>query len=188
MLFFISQSLTAPHCNHSGLLTSKNLWCGPCPHPECPSSPLLPPIITHGTTAAYVQATHITTCAAPILPPRPRLTAAGIPAIPLFYSPPLCLHSGWTAPPDETSPPPQCTAPAPSLQVDGSLHTSHPDVYAIGDVATFPLKMYGGVLGRQEHVANCRETAAHAAKVLTVGKWMAISRLRGVSLRWRPRC
>ena len=86
-----------PHCNHSGLLTSKNLWCGPCPHPECPSSPLLPPIITHGTTAAYVQATHITTCAAPILPPRPRLTAAGIPAIPLFYSPPLCLHSGWTA-------------------------------------------------------------------------------------------
>ena len=55
-------------------------------------------------------------------------------------------------------------------QVDGSLQTSHPDVYAIGDVATFPLKMYGGALARQEHVANCRETGAHAAKVLAVGK------------------
>jgi monodehydroascorbate reductase (NADH) len=30
-------------------------------------------------------------------------------------------------------------------QVDGHLRTSHPDVYAIGDVAAFPLKRYGNV-------------------------------------------
>jgi thioredoxin reductase len=28
-------------------------------------------------------------------------------------------------------------------QVDGQLRTSNPDVYAIGDVAAFPLKKYG---------------------------------------------
>ena len=63
------------------------------------------------------------------------------------------------------------SSPAPpSKKVNGSLQASCPDVYAIGDVATFPLKMYGGALGRQEHVVNCRQTAAHVAKVLVSGE------------------
>ena len=53
------------------------------------------------------------------------------------------------------------------IKVDGGLQTSAPGVFAIGDVATFPLKMYGGALARQEHVVNCRQMAAHVAKVLT---------------------
>lgn len=42
------------------------------------------------------------------------------------------------------------------LVVDGSLRTSDPDVYAIGDVAAFPLLRAGGGLVRQEHVTHCR--------------------------------
>ena len=45
---------------------------------------------------------------------------------------------------------PTCSCPA-AL----SLQTSNPDVYAIGDVAAFPLKLTG-VTTRQEHVTCCR--------------------------------
>lgn len=45
--------------------------------------------------------------------------------------------------------------------VDGSLRTSAEGVYAIGDIATFPLKMYGGRMARMEHVVNARQTAKH---------------------------
>lgn len=48
------------------------------------------------------------------------------------------------------------------IAVNGQLRTSNPDVYAIGDVAAFPLKIAGGTLQRQEHVTNCRLTAFHA--------------------------
>lgn len=37
-----------------------------------------------------------------------------------------------------------------------SLQTSNPDVYAIGDVAAFPLQLTGGTIVRQEHVTCCR--------------------------------
>ncbi|KAK9917100.1 hypothetical protein WJX75_000871 [Coccomyxa subellipsoidea] len=47
------------------------------------------------------------------------------------------------------------------IKVDGHLRTSNPDVYAIGDIAAFPLKRYG-ITTRQEHVANCRASAKHA--------------------------
>lgn len=47
------------------------------------------------------------------------------------------------------------------VQVDGNLRTSNPDVYAIGDVAAFPLIKYG-VTTRQEHVTNARGTAVQA--------------------------
>lgn len=48
-------------------------------------------------------------------------------------------------------------------QVNGQMQTSNPDVYAIGDVAAFPLKNYGvNKTMRQEHVANCRQSAKHA--------------------------
>ncbi len=46
--------------------------------------------------------------------------------------------------------------------VDSSLKTSADGVYAIGDIATFPLKMYGGRPGRMEHVVNARQSAKHA--------------------------
>ena len=44
----------------------------------------------------------------------------------------------------------------PPLQVNSQLQTSNPDVYAVGDIAAFPLTMYGDQLNRQEHVANAR--------------------------------
>ena len=34
-------------------------------------------------------------------------------------------------------------------------------MYAIGDVAAFPLKAAGGSVTRQEHVAHARQSAAH---------------------------
>lgn len=46
--------------------------------------------------------------------------------------------------------------------VDGSLRTSNPSVYAIGDIATFP-SLYGG-LERSEHVEHARKSAAHAVR------------------------
>ena len=48
-------------------------------------------------------------------------------------------------------------------QVNGKLQTSNPDIYAVGDVAAFPLQNYGlDKMFRQEHVANCRQSAKHA--------------------------
>ncbi|CAD7694763.1 unnamed protein product [Ostreobium quekettii] len=52
------------------------------------------------------------------------------------------------------------------IEVDGRLRTSNPDVYAIGDVAAFPLVGYGGQLQRQEHVTNARLSAAHAVSAI----------------------
>ena len=51
--------------------------------------------------------------------------------------------------------------PPGGIKVNSQLQTSNPDVYAVGDVATFPLKLTGG-LARQEHVTCARQTAAHA--------------------------
>lgn len=51
------------------------------------------------------------------------------------------------------------------IVVDGTFKSSNPDVYAIGDVASFPLKMYGGRMTRMEHVAHARQSAAHAVQV-----------------------
>lgn len=47
-----------------------------------------------------------------------------------------------------------------------TLQSSHPDVYAVGDVAAFPLQLTGGAIVRQEHVTACRQLAAHAAAEL----------------------
>ena len=68
------------------------------------------------------------------------------------------------------------------VSVNSKLQTNHPDVYAIGltlfssdivaseqstgDVAAFPLLMYGGVVNRQEHVTNCRLSAFHAVDAI----------------------
>jgi monodehydroascorbate reductase (NADH) len=45
--------------------------------------------------------------------------------------------------------------------VNGKMQTSNPDVYAVGDIAAFPLKKYG-ITTRQEHVANARASGIQA--------------------------
>lgn len=57
------------------------------------------------------------------------------------------------------------------IAVNGQMQSSNPDVYAIGDVAAFPLKIKGGVLQRQEHVTNCRLTAFHAVSAIMAPGW-----------------
>ncbi len=52
--------------------------------------------------------------------------------------------------------------PPGGVKVDSKLRASIPDVYAVGDVAAFPQKREGGKHTRQEHVQNCRESAAYA--------------------------
>ncbi|GLC35869.1 hypothetical protein PLESTB_000514300 [Pleodorina starrii] len=55
------------------------------------------------------------------------------------------------------------------IKVDGQMATSVPGVYAIGDVAAFPLTSVatGQVAHvRQEHVTHCRTSAAQAAKAI----------------------
>lgn len=47
--------------------------------------------------------------------------------------------------------------------VDGQMRASADGVYAIGDIAAYPCKMYGGEVSRFEHVHSCRETALTAA-------------------------
>ena len=42
------------------------------------------------------------------------------------------------------------------LQVNSQLQTSNADVYAVGDIAAFPLVMYDNKVSRQEHVVNAR--------------------------------
>mmetsp|Transcript_150600 Transcript_150600/g.419771 ORF Transcript_150600/g.419771 Transcript_150600/m.419771 type:complete len:462 (-) Transcript_150600:177-1562(-) len=49
------------------------------------------------------------------------------------------------------------------FKVDGRMQTSDPNVFAIGDVAAFP-SMYGGELGRCEHVDHARKSASQAVK------------------------
>ncbi|CAK9213728.1 unnamed protein product [Sphagnum troendelagicum] len=51
------------------------------------------------------------------------------------------------------------------FQVDGSFKTSAQDVYAIGDVATFPLKLYGDQR-RVEHVDHSRKSAIQAVQAI----------------------
>jgi len=53
------------------------------------------------------------------------------------------------------------------LQTDGFFKTSLPDVYAIGDVATFPMKLYNE-MRRVEHVDHARKSAEQAVKVIII--------------------
>jgi len=52
------------------------------------------------------------------------------------------------------------------IKVNSKLRSSDSSVYAIGDVAAFPLLRYGGYHQRQEHVQNCRLTAMHAVSAI----------------------
>lgn len=51
-----------------------------------------------------------------------------------------------------------------SLQTDAFFKTSVPEVYAVGDVATFPMKLYNDIR-RVEHVDHARKSAEQAVKV-----------------------
>lgn len=51
------------------------------------------------------------------------------------------------------------------FQTDAFFKTSVDNVYAIGDVATFPMKMYGDIR-RVEHVDHSRKSAEQAVKVI----------------------
>lgn len=51
------------------------------------------------------------------------------------------------------------------IKTDGFFKTSVPDVYSVGDTATFPLKLYGE-LRRVEHVDHARKSAEQAVKAI----------------------
>ncbi|KAL6633690.1 hypothetical protein ACP70R_026361 [Stipagrostis hirtigluma subsp. patula] len=48
------------------------------------------------------------------------------------------------------------------IRVNGQMQTSNASVYAVGDVAAFPVKLFGGDVRRLEHVDCARRTAKHA--------------------------
>ncbi|XP_059646724.1 monodehydroascorbate reductase [Cornus florida] len=51
------------------------------------------------------------------------------------------------------------------IKTDGCFKTSVPDVYAVGDVATFPMKLYNEIR-RVEHVDHARKSAEQAVKAI----------------------
>lgn len=53
--------------------------------------------------------------------------------------------------------------------VNGSLETSAKGVYAIGDIASFPLKLYNDRVARMEHVQNARDMATHVMNAVVSG-------------------
>eukprot|EP01025_Chloroclados_australasicus_P005877 TRINITY_DN1188_c2_g1_i1.p2 TRINITY_DN1188_c2_g1~~TRINITY_DN1188_c2_g1_i1.p2 ORF type:complete len:496 (-),score=80.67 TRINITY_DN1188_c2_g1_i1:308-1795(-) len=52
------------------------------------------------------------------------------------------------------------------IKVDAMMKTSNPDVYAVGDIASFPLKIEGNKYVRQEHVTHCRSSAYQAVNAI----------------------
>ncbi|KAL9235257.1 hypothetical protein vseg_010032 [Gypsophila vaccaria] len=52
------------------------------------------------------------------------------------------------------------------IKVNGKMQTSNSSVYAVGDVAAFPFKLYGEIR-RLEHVDSARKTARHAVSAIT---------------------
>ncbi|KAM0860876.1 hypothetical protein ACQ4PT_046266 [Festuca glaucescens] len=52
------------------------------------------------------------------------------------------------------------------IKVNGQMQTSDSSVYAVGDVATFPIKLFEGDIRRLEHVDSARRTARHAVAAI----------------------
>lgn len=52
------------------------------------------------------------------------------------------------------------------IKVNGRVQTSNSSVYAVGDVAAFPVKLFGGDIRRLEHVDSARKTARHAVSAI----------------------
>ncbi|CEM08681.1 unnamed protein product [Vitrella brassicaformis CCMP3155] len=53
-----------------------------------------------------------------------------------------------------------------AVKVNGRFQSSIPDVYAVGDLATFPNAFLGGVSSRVEHVDHARRSAMHCVNVI----------------------
>ncbi|CAN6253592.1 unnamed protein product [Urochloa humidicola] len=77
------------------------------------------------------------------------------------------------------------------IKVNGQLQTSDSSVYAVGDVAAFPIKLFDGDIRRLEHVDSARRTARHAvASILEPSKTRDIDYLpffysRVFTLSWQ---
>ncbi|KAL5213109.1 hypothetical protein ABZP36_023956 [Zizania latifolia] len=52
------------------------------------------------------------------------------------------------------------------INVNGQMQASDASVYAVGDVAAFPVKLFGGNVRRLEHVDCARRTARHAVAAI----------------------
>lgn len=64
----------------------------------------------------------------------------------------------------------QLTVEKGGIKVNGKMQTSNSSVYAVGDVATFPIKIFGETR-RLEHVDSARKSARHAvAAIMEPGK------------------
>ncbi|GAA0176737.1 oxidoreductase [Lithospermum erythrorhizon] len=59
------------------------------------------------------------------------------------------------------------------IKTDAFFKTSIPDVYAVGDVATFPMKIYNDVR-RVEHVDHARKSAEQAVKAIFAGESVGV--------------
>ncbi|GAA0186117.1 hypothetical protein Leryth_019948 [Lithospermum erythrorhizon] len=60
----------------------------------------------------------------------------------------------------------QLTLEKGGIKVNGHMQSSNISVYAVGDVAAFPVKEYGGVTRRLEHVDCARKAARHAVAAI----------------------
>lgn len=52
------------------------------------------------------------------------------------------------------------------IKVNSRMQTSNSSVYAVGDVAAFPVKLFGGDIRRLEHVDSARKAARHAVSAI----------------------
>ncbi|XP_074558299.1 monodehydroascorbate reductase 2, peroxisomal-like [Curcuma longa] len=52
------------------------------------------------------------------------------------------------------------------IKVNGRMQASNTSVYAVGDVAAFPVKLFGNEIHRLEHVDSARKTARHAVAAI----------------------
>jgi monodehydroascorbate reductase (NADH) len=59
----------------------------------------------------------------------------------------------------------QLTLEKGGIRVNGRLQSSNSSVYAVGDVATFPVKLFGDTR-RLEHVDSARKSAKHAVSAI----------------------
>ncbi|WVZ74009.1 hypothetical protein U9M48_022245 [Paspalum notatum var. saurae] len=75
------------------------------------------------------------------------------------------------------------------IKVNGQMRTSDASVYAVGDVAAFPVKLAGGDVRRLEHVDCARRTARHAVAAALGGDgdidYLPFFYSRVFALSWR---
>eukprot|EP00899_Mesostigma_viride_P008193 jgi/Mesvir1/17375/Mv08679-RA.2 len=76
------------------------------------------------------------------------------------------------------------------IKTDEHLRSSHPAVFAVGDVAKFPLSLYSGDLRRIEHVDHARRSAVYVVSHLRdpantgIYNYLPFSYSRLLTLQW----